>query len=631
MIESFVHKGLEKCYLDGVTKGIQATPNDYGNHKDRPAGETIALLKDILRNVGIGDSTPIVERRFNPMEGCHSIYIVDPSYPALASYGKGVTDEYSQASAYAEFVERLQCMYFHLFHCLGGIFPSEPLFHDQAEVAVADLMRESPGILREMLADVAALPVKTLPCLPFWDVSKGKTRQLPLNLLFLVTLTTGMSSGNTPEESLTQGVCEVMERYAARLVVQGELPTPTIPLDDLPVTAPGLKRVIDLLHSSGLKLIVKDCTMGGAIPVLAGIVVDEAGDRFCLCYGSDPVFDVALQRCITELYQGRHHLPHSYSFWQGDVAIPPDYFNNVYASLRHLLRDAPEAPYQNAFSVPGRTNKEYLAFVLDKVHAMDASVYVRDFSFLGFPSHYVYISGMSPPEKSSAEQTAFYFQGIDESLSIIFRLPEAEPHEIQRLAQLLADKYRSETPFSSLLLQSMENCFCRAPVVKWIEPRSFLAFLFIETGYLDDALRLLEEPKHVLDDPPEKDLWPILADYCRLEKRGVSDEEALSRLRTDHGDGPYGPSLPHLVTQNWASVYLKEPPDANGRKFLGLPIPRCDSPFSCQACSFNGRCLLGRFVEIRGKIATAYKPIDQSRLGAILTNGVPHSSMKPAR
>ena len=594
--------------------------DEFGNHKDRPTAETIATVKNILRSVGIGDKTPMSERYFNPVEGCHSVRITDLSYPALGSNGKGVTDEYSQASAYAEFIERLQCLYSYLFKCAGEISTPERMFHDEEEVPVADLLRDIPEIMQETVAKPEALPVDTLTCLPFWDVAQGETRMLPYNLLLLVTLSTGMCSGNTAEESLTQGICEVMERYASGLAIKGKLRAPTIPLEDLPLSAPGLRHIIEALHARGLKLVVKDCTMGGTIPVLAAFVIDEANDRFNLCYGSDPVFDVALQRCITELYQGRQELPHSYSYWLNGPQPPKDYFNNVHSSLKQLMAPAPPAAYRDAFAIPDLSNREYLAFVLERVHAAGGAVYVRDFSFLGFPSHYVYIQGMSSPAPAPAQESRFYLKDLDEAMSTLFRIHKAGTADVRRLARMFAEKVNGETIFTRVLVRSMNNFFARAPVVQGIEPRSFLSFLFLEAERPDEVIRILQEPRGQHEAPPEMKFWPILLDYSRLLKSGASPEEALAKLSDTHCENPYGQSLPHLVNQQWASFYLREPADTQGRKFEGLPIPRCDSPFSCFGCAFNGKCMLKRFFEVRAKIKNTYKPIDQARLGAVLSN-----------
>ena len=108
-------------------------------------------------------------------------------------------------------------------------------------------------------------------------------------------------------------------------------------------------------------------------------------------------------------------------------------------------------------------------------------------------------------------------------------------------------------------------------------------------------------------------------DYCRLIIEGGEPAAILDALQKQHGDSAYGDSLCHLVNQDYASFYLKAGADQPGKKFDGLPTPRCLSPFSCRQCACRTFCYVSRFFEIRSKIKKAYQPVDQSRLGGILS------------
>lgn len=591
--------------------------NPFGNHKDRAPLDTVDKVKAILNTLGIGDGTPIRETPFNPAPQCFSLNILDPEYPILSANGKGVTQEYSRASAYAEFIERLQCCHDVRFSRLGGIFPSESIHPDETDVPVTELWRDIPEIMCELVEDVDAIPVETLPCLPFWDACQGKECLLPYGLMFWKTYSTGMCAGNTPEESLVQGICEVMERHVARQVMDGGLCAPTIPGEQLRRCSPGLRRMIDELENSGLKLVVKDCTMGGSLPVLAAIVINEANDRFGLDFGCDPVFDVALQRCITELYQGRLELAFEYSYWKAGPPPLKDYFNNVHPALARLLPNAPAAQYQDAFTAKGRSNTEYLRFLMGKVRSAGAQVYVRDFSFLGFPSHYVYIQGLPALDRLSSEESRFILQDAAECLDIMFRIHEENKEDILRLARLYAGKLQKETPFSGCLVNALCAPFLPIPVMVWLHPRTFVSFVLIEAGLLADALVVLEDSREAFTKGPEKELWLLLTDYCRFMGEKNRNKEIQTLLIAKHGPGPYGRSIPHLMNQHWASLYCKELEDTPGRKFDGLPIPRCSSPFSCVACPLNRKCLLNRFARIRKKSKEAYQLLDQTRLGRV--------------
>ncbi|WP_027183149.1 YcaO-like family protein [Desulfovibrio inopinatus] len=601
-----------------MTQNVRPMANVYANHKDRLPAETVAKIQAILHELGIGAEHPMTEVWQNPVDDCHSVRVWDPSYPLVGANGKGISEVYCLASAYAEFIERLQCYSFRWFGALGQIYPRKPIHHDEVVCSVDDLMQDIPEILHDVVDDPGDLSVDSLMCLPFWDVNARQLRMLPYYLMLTGIKSTGMSAGNTPEEALCQGICEIMERYAAREVIQGAYIPPTIPLEELPLESHGLKHMLDMLHGKGFEVIVKDCTMGGTIPVLAAIVIDHAKDRFNLCFGSDPVFDVALQRCITELYQGRAELPHSFSYWQ--VQRPPlkDYYNRVYATLSILLNNAPSTNFQAAFTAPGQSNTAYFTFMCEKVHALGYPMYVRDFSFLGFPTYYVYIQGMSCPPSPSVKEANFYLDTINEAFEHIYRMAQGKNTDVHRLADIFSRTIRSESIFSSTLVISLSHhLHSRVPLASWVEPCSFLAFIFIEAGMLDNAIDVLQQLPGG-ETPDEVELCSLLLDYCRLASKGQSDAEILTFLQERYGEGEYGRSLRHLINGHYASLYCKAEDDAPGNTFSQLPLPQCDSPLSCQTCTMRSVCSLSRYLEIRKALHKAYIPIDQTKLGDIV-------------
>ncbi len=589
------------------------------NHKDSSPNETIRRIKAILQRIGIENRRPMIQHRFNPVNSCHSVYICSPDYPLLTANGKGVTDEYSLASAYAEYMERLQGLYHVFFGRIGEILPQESMHTDEVMYPASKLWRDTPEVMRELVEDETALPDEFLTCIPFLEVFHGETLLLPYALMTLNTESTGMCAGNTPEEAVTQGICEIVERYISRMVLQGELHAPHIPLGKLPECSPELSHIIRELNSKGLTLIVKDCTINGTLPVLAAIVIDEDNDRFNLAFGCDPVFDVTLQRCITELYQGRKKLPHSFSYWKEGHPPVHDYVNNTHSSLKQLLMDWPGTDYTDAFASPNLSNADYLHFMLNKVRTRGLSLYVRDYSFLGFPTYYVFIEKMSVARPLSGEECRFHYREYDEALGVLFRLNDALPYEIDRMAGIFADKLRMDMLFNNFLTMKMRNLSSRAPVRAWVEPITFLTFLFIETNRLDDALRLIDEPDSRRDLLSKEPLIPILTDYCRMRLEGESPGTILEKLRKRHNNSEYYGSLKHLIEHNYAGLYLKESEIVQGRKFEGLPIPSCLTPFACGKCGCKSRCYAGKFIEVRGKIQKARQPVNQTSLRRIFS------------
>ncbi|BEQ15342.1 hypothetical protein FAK_24080 [Desulfoferula mesophila] len=549
--------------------------------------------------------------------------IADPGLPIYTANGKGVTPELALASAFGEFMERLQCVHSMRTTRLGMMFSGPDFFHDTKPVQVAELWRETPGLMAELIESPSALSCDTLDCLPYWDVFAGRERLLPYRLMLLNCTSTGMAAGNTAGEALTQGICEVMERYPLRLLVQARVQAmPTIPLKQLPIGSPGMLAMLEDLRRAGLEIIVKDCTLDGKIPVLAVILIDHERDRFGLDYGCDPVFEIALERCITELYQGRRELPHRYSSWSKGRDLPLALFDNIHATLPYLLRDAPPAPFRKAFAPPGQSNHAYLAFLINRLKEMGHALYARDFSFLGFPSHHVIIGEMSAPRPLTTADCFFHFHETNELLSLIYRLSEERDENrdgLERIAEILAPRAVRGDIYSKSFEDQLSKSLMHAPLDDlWFPPRLFMSFLFIHTGRWEDALQLLRQAPQESADEKVIALCDLLGDYCSLKLEGVDISIISQLLEATHGLGHFGAQIKRLLAGEYASLYFRDPPEAEGRAWKGIPLPRCISLSACAGCPCRRFCYPKRFLELRGRLQKAYRPISQQEFGQSL-------------
>ena len=73
--------------------------------KDNDPVKTVELIKNILKD----ENVDVEEQWFDSgLDNCFSLYVYTKNI-IMSSNGKGVSKELARASAYAEFVERLQC------------------------------------------------------------------------------------------------------------------------------------------------------------------------------------------------------------------------------------------------------------------------------------------------------------------------------------------------------------------------------------------------------------------------------------------------------------------------------------------------------------------------------------------
>ena len=212
-----------------------------------------------------------------------------------------------------------------------------------------------------------------------------------------------MSAGNTPEEAISQGISELLERYTLKQICLNELTPPTIPEDYLKKNAPKQYGLKYIENSCKCKIIVKDCSLNKGIPSIAIVMIFQDKNVFHGHLGVDSFWQIALERCLTETFQGRDIIKNDIS----DI-LKLSYEKDDVENYRGLFRNGigvyPLSFFDDQFSYPFKgfsnltinSQEEKLTYLLKIIKNLDCSnIYIRDVSFLGFPSYHVIIPGIS--------------------------------------------------------------------------------------------------------------------------------------------------------------------------------------------------------------------------------------------
>jgi YcaO-like protein with predicted kinase domain len=166
--------------------------------------------------------------------------------------GKGRSEEYCQASAYAEFIERLQNgLYAKLSRVMLAQLRNEFGFYyapDETYLTRQDFLELPKSVTTDLIryqgtaydrfidAYFGRLNERHEPgavAVPFYSTMSRKLVFLPLNLLLMCVGSNGMAAGNTGDEALFQALCELLERWASAEVFYHQLTPPTVPDDFL--------------------------------------------------------------------------------------------------------------------------------------------------------------------------------------------------------------------------------------------------------------------------------------------------------------------------------------------------------------------------------------------------------------
>ncbi|MFP5392260.1 MAG: OsmC domain/YcaO domain-containing protein, partial [Gammaproteobacteria bacterium] len=302
-----------------LTLQPDAESRTYIAGKDLPLEQTIANMSGLL--AGLGIKIEIASWR-NIVPNVWSLHIRDAHSPMCFTNGKGASKESALASALGEYIERLSCNHFYAGAYWGEDIANAPFVHypnerwfkpGKRDAVPAGMLDEycreiydPDGELRgSHLIDTNSGNVERGICaLPFVRQSDGEVVYFPSNLIENLYASNGMSAGNTLAEAQVQCLSEIFERAVKREIIEGEIALPDVPNEVL-AKYPGIVAGIKGLEEQGFPVLVKDASLGGQYPVMCVTLMNPRTGGVFASFGAHPNFQVALERSLTELLQGR--------------------------------------------------------------------------------------------------------------------------------------------------------------------------------------------------------------------------------------------------------------------------------------------------------------------------------------
>ncbi|QIO05890.1 OsmC domain/YcaO domain-containing protein [Acinetobacter shaoyimingii] len=318
----FVIEEVESIDADAqalLMPNLAAGSSTFIPGKDLPLEETIANMSGIL--AGLGMKIEIASWR-NIVPNVWSLHIRDAQSPMCFTNGKGATKESALASALGEFIERLNCNFFYNDQFWGEDianaefvhYPDEQWFQpgpkgelptEILDDYTRDIYNPEGELLGTHLYDTnSGNTARGICSLPFVRQSDGETVYFPSNLIENLYLSNGMSAGNTLAEAQVQCLSEIFERAVKREILEGELTLPDVPAEVL-AKYPSIVEGIKGLEEQGFPVLVKDASLGGQYPVMCVTLMNPRTGGVFASFGAHPKLEVALERSLTELLQGR--------------------------------------------------------------------------------------------------------------------------------------------------------------------------------------------------------------------------------------------------------------------------------------------------------------------------------------
>jgi ribosomal protein S12 methylthiotransferase accessory factor len=424
--------------------------------KDASLEASIATLQSKLDTLGFH----IEERSWlNPVEGVWSVHIRDRDCPLLFTNGKGASELAARASALGEYFERLSTNYFWTHFYLGDTIANRSYVHhpDERWIDVGDggawpdalltpelhaLYNPDASVRADQLIDLnSGNAARGICAIPYQRLRDGKTVYFPVNLIGNLYVSNGMSAGNTLMEARTQALAEIFERHIKFRIIEADICLPDVPeavINRYPHIAAGIRG----LREAGFGIVVKDASLGGQYPVM-NVTLLHPQDQGCFAsFGAHPRFEVALERALTELLQGRAldslaGFP-APGFDQAEIADPQNleihFVDSSGVISWQFLRDTPD--YEFVDWNFGTTTEEDYTWSVNALHEAGHELYISDFTHLGVYACRILVPGMS--EIYPVEELEFENNSVGNLIRpALARLPELTDDECADLLDLM--------------------------------------------------------------------------------------------------------------------------------------------------------------------------------------------------
>ena len=428
--------------------------------KDASLESSIATMQRKLTALGFA-----VEERswLNPVDGIWSVHLRDTDCPVMFTNGKGATRAAALASALGEYFERLSCNYFWNHYYLGGKYaeggagrsfvhyPQEKWFALDAggawpagllTPALQDFYNPNAAIAASALVDFNSGHAERGICaIPYVRLGDQAVVYFPVNVIANLYVSNGMSAGNTVEEARAQALSEIYERHIKFRIISEGLCLPEVPREVI-ARYPRIAAGIAGLRAAGYGILVRDASLGGRYPVM-NVTLLHPQDQGCFAsFGAHPRFEIALERALTELLQGRAldalgGFPEP-GFDLDEIASAPNieihFVDSSGLVSWNFLGNEPDFDFVDwNFAT---TTAEDHAWLVDSIHASGHEIYVADFEHLGVYACRVLVPGMS--EIYPIDELEYENNSVANNLrEAILYLPELDDDECADLLDAL--------------------------------------------------------------------------------------------------------------------------------------------------------------------------------------------------
>ena len=325
--------------------------------------------------------------------------------PTRKQMGKGSSKEQAEASAIMELVERFS--YFSFWETPRYF---QTLFFSEAEKRFGSALLPVTEILKSVQENLPIENARKIFSLVPWtfypatNLANGETVWIPLDWFKTINEFNGCSAGNSTEESILQGLCELIERHVCALISKEERRTPTILQES--ARDETLRSLFQAFSREHINLILKDFSLDMPLPTVACVAWDPKTfpehSEIVFTAGTASSPEKAAIRAVTEVAQ-----------LAGDFCTNACYEASglpKYTSLTDIdwLLEGPSIRFEAIAGVEREDIADEIRTAIAQLDPLHVYSVQTSYPPLGIPAHYTIIPGLSFRERDTNQSLGLF-------------------------------------------------------------------------------------------------------------------------------------------------------------------------------------------------------------------------------
>jgi len=336
--------------------------------------------------------------------------------------GKGATPAQAEASALMELVERYSLFNFinsNYTYCSYKNIKNKAISFKYIAFSVNDV---DIKLAKEVFSQIP------LSWVPAYNLTERRETFIPIDWFYAINEYNGSAAGNTLEEAIIQGLCEVIERHVCAIISDKKIPTSSIDIQSIknPVALELIKKYI----KNGINLFIKDFSLDMGISTIGALAYDPKS----FPYRSEIVFtagthtspEKALIRALTEAAQLAGDFDTDGKYIPSGLPKPANLNEVSYITHHKNTINISELPNVSHLNI--KKEIENCVEVLSK-KGLEVIVVNITHPLIGIPAVYVIIPGTSFRQRAKAASVPFFsaklasqLKDMDKAVSILKRI-----------------------------------------------------------------------------------------------------------------------------------------------------------------------------------------------------------------